>query len=317
MDNLSTIQRFPLYRMLSTMKGSPSSQGMNMSTIRFSPMWMRMMPKEAEALSTAGLISYSDYISVANRFIPPVVLQAQMGLGRRLKAMVSGMCAASDLNKDVRVVWTCTSECGTKFSDLFDVKALPSRVYVHDSLPVGYVQHPCDTQAQWDGLKGMSTLIYLKSENRFHTTEDAKFVSFLKSLKPLPLITDAVTATLSAAGPMGTLVGVHLRRTDHAISIQNSPNASFITLMTAYPVTTKFFVASDSDADRKALETQFPGRIVTIAKNLTRNSTQGMQDAIKDFVALSRCSEVLGSKGSAFSELAALYGGAKLTVVSV
>jgi hypothetical protein len=250
---------------------------------------------------------------VANRFIPPIVVQVETGLGNRLNAMVSGMCAASDLNKDARVVWTLTPEVGAKFSELFDVKALPSRVYVHDSLPVGYVQHPCNTQAQWDGLKGMSTLIYLKSEGRFHTTDDAKFVSFLKGLTPLPLITDAVTA---AVGPMGTLVGVDLRRTDLA---QGSP-AAFITLMTAYPVTTKFFVASDShshsQADRQALETQFPGRIVTIAKNGARNSTGVTQDALKDFVALSRCSEVLGSKGS-FSELAALYGGAKFTVVSV
>lgn len=276
------------------------------------------MPKEAEALSTAGLISYSDYTSVANRFIPPIVVQVETGFGNRLNAMVSGMCAASDLNKDARVVWTLNPEVGAKFSDLFDVKALPSRVYVHDSLPVGYVQHPCNTQAQWDGLKGMSTLIYLKSEGRFHTTDDAKFVSFLKGLTPLPLITDAVTASLSAAGPMGTLVGVDLRRSDSA----QSP-AAFIALMTAYPVTTKFFVASDShshshsQANLQALETQFPGRIVTIAKNGARNSTQVTQDALKDFVALSRCSEVLGSKGSAFSELAALYGGAKLTVVSV
>jgi hypothetical protein len=303
MDNLSTIQRFPLYRMLSTMKASPS-QGMNMSTIRFSPMWMRMMPREAEALSTAGLISHSDYTSVANRFIPPIVLEVQAGLGNRLNAMISGMCAASDLNKDVRVIW----KSAAKFSELFDVKALPSRVYVHDTLPVGYVQHTSDTQAQWDALKGMSTLIYLKSGGRFHTTEDAKFVSFLKGLKPLPLITDAVTAALLPY--VGTtLVGVDLLRSESA-------QPSLMAAMTAYPSSTKFFVASDSDADRQALETQFPGRIVGITKNENRTPVQVMQDTLKDFVALSRCSEVLGSKGSSFSELAAVYGGAKFTAVS-
>jgi hypothetical protein len=303
MDNLSTIQRFPLYRMLSTMKASPS-QGMNMSTIRFSPMWMRMMPREAEALSTAGLISHSEYTSVANRFIPPIVLEVETGFGNRLNAMVSGMCAASDLNKDVRVIW----KSAAKFSELFDVKALPSRVYVHDTLPVGYVQHTSDTQAQWDALKGMSTLIYLKSGGRFHTTEDAKFVSFLKGLKPLPLITDAVTATLLPY--VGTtLVGVDLLRSESA-------QTSLMAAMTAYPSSTKFFVASECQEDRQALETQFPGRIVGITKNENRTPVQVMQDTLKDFVALSRCSEVLGSKGSSFSELAAVYGGAKFTAVS-
>jgi len=311
MDNLSTIQRFPLYRMLSTMKASPS-QGMNMSTIRFSPMWMRMMPREAEALSTAGLISHSDYTSVANRFIPPIVVEVETGFGNRLNAMVSGMCAASDLNKDVRVIWKSTPEVGAKFSELFDVKALPSRVYVHYTLPVGYVQHTSDTQAQWDALKGMSTLIYLKSGGRFHTTEDAKFVSFLKGLKPLPLITDAVTAALLPHEGT-TLVGVDLLRSD-------SVQASLMAAMTAYPSSTKFFVASDCQEDRQALETQFPGRIVGITKNENRTPVQAMQmqmqSALKDFVALSRCSEVLGSKGSSFSELAAVYGGAKFTAIT-
>lgn len=267
-----------------------------------------MMPREAEALSTAGLISHSDYTSVANRFIPPIVLEVETGLGNRLNAMISGMCAASDLNKDVRVIW----KSAAKFSELFDVKALPSRVFVHDTLPVGYVQHTSDTQAQWDALKGMSTLIYLKSGGRFHTTEDAKFVSFLKGLKPLPLITDAVTATLvSYVGT--TLVGVDLLRSESA---QPSPTSAFIGAMTAYPSSTKFFISSDSDADRQALDTQFPGRIVSFAKDQTQGMQMQMQSALKDFVALSRCSEVLGSKGSSFSELAAVYGGAKFTAIS-
>ena len=315
MDSISTIQRFPLYRMLSTIQGAPSTPGMNMSTIRYSPMWTRMTPHEAAALSTVGMISNTDYLSTMNRFIPPIVVEANKGLGNRLKALVSGMCAADEVGKEVRVIWSVRADCGAKFADLFDTVTAPLPVWthIHNELSVGYTQHACDTQAQWNAVKSTKTVTYLKSGSRFHTTADAKFAYWLKSLKPVAAITTAV-ATL---GDLSATVGVHLRRTDNTVAIQSSPNSAFIATMQARPAGTKFFVASDSAADRAALEAAFPGRIVTVAKNLTRNSKEGLQDALKDFVALSKCSEVLGSKGSSFSEMAALYGGVALTVVTV
>ena len=314
MDSISTIQRFPLYRMLSTIQGAPSTPGMNMSTIRYSPMWMRMMPDEAAGLSTVGLISNTDYLSTMNRYIPPIVVEANKGLGNRLKALVSGMCAADEVGKEVRVIWSVTADCGAKFADLFDTSTAPLPVWthIHNELSVGYTQHACDTQAQWDAVKDTKTVTYLKAGSRFHTTTDVKFAYWLKSLKPVAAITAAVVA-LDLSG----VVGVHLRRTDNTVAIQSSPNSAFITAMQARPAGTKFFVASDSASDRAALEAAFPGRILTLAKNLTRGTRGGLQDALKDFVALSKCSEILGSKGSSFSEMAALYGGAALTVVSV
>jgi hypothetical protein len=184
----------------------------------------------------------------------------------------------------------------------------------HDELisPADIVARGLMTQAQWDAVKHTKTVTYLKAGSRFHTTTDVKFAYWLKSLKPVAAITAAVAA-LDLSG----VVGVHLRRTDNTVAIQSSPNSAFITAMQAHPAGTRFFVASDSEADRAALEAAFPGRILTVAKNLTRNSKEGLQDALKDFVALSKCSEILGSKGSSFSEMAALYGGVALTVVSV
>jgi hypothetical protein len=42
---------------------------------------------------------------------------------------------------------------------------------------------------------------------------------------------------------------------------------------------------------------------------------KGMNDAVLDFMALSRCKKILGSYASSFSELAALYGDLPLEVV--
>jgi hypothetical protein len=294
-STISTIQQFPLYRILSTMQSAPTTTGFNMSTIQYSPMWMRMMPQEAAGLSTVGLITNSQYLSTMNQYIQPIVVEAHKGLGSRLKALISGMCAAEETKREVRVIWAATAECGAKFLDLFQ-PTLPVWAHVHDQLSVGYVQHTCDEQAQWDGVKDGKSVVYLKSGSRFHTTADVSFVYWLKNLKPAAAI---------AAVDISGVVGVHLR----------GDSAPIIAAMQAMPAETKFFVASDSDAGRQALEAAFPGRVVTVAKNLTRNA-EGLKDALKDFIALSKCSEIIASAGSSFSEMAALYGDVKLTVLA-
>jgi len=285
-----------------------------MKFLQYSPSWMRMQPVEAAGYSTLGLISNSEYLSTVNRFIPPLVVELHAGLGNRLKALVSGMCAAEDLGKDLRAIWGTSAECGAKFTDLFDLSGapLPARVYVHEMLQAGYAQHTVDTEEQWDSVKGVNTVIYTKSGSRFHKKNDAKFVAHLQSLKPQTRLAAAVTTALATAGAT-KVVGVHLRRAEYTAT---APTSAFVTAMNAFNASTRFFVASDSVNDRQALEAAFPGRVITVAKTLARGNKEGMEDALKDFVGLSKCSEILGSEGSSFSEMAALYGGVKLTVVN-
>ena len=313
-STLSTVQYFPLYRMLSTLHSSPSTTSTAMKAVEYSPMWMRMMPAEAAGLSTVGLLSKDQYLSTVNRYIPPIVVELNKGLGNRLKALVSGICGADELGKEVRAIWTSNADCGAKFGELFDLSAgpLPCWVYVHDALQAGYTQHVVDTDVQWNSVKGISTVIYTKSGSRFHTANQVKFVYWLQSLKAKAAIVSAATTALATAGS-NPVVGVHLRRTEYTAA---APTSAFVAAMNAFDASTKFFVASDSDSDRQALEAAFPGRIITVAETLSRTSAEGMKDALKDFVGLSKCSEILGSEGSSFSEMAALYGGVKLTIVN-
>ena len=311
-STISTVQHYPLYGMLSTMHASPSTTSTAMKYIQYSPPWMRMMPPEAALYSTLGFISNSEYLSTVNRYIPPMVVELHAGLGNRLKALVSGMCAAEDLGKDLRAVWGATIECGAKFTDLFDLSGapLPARIYVHEMLQAGYTQHTVDTEEQWDSVKDVKTVIYTKSGSRFHKANDARVVGHLQRLKPQAWALAAVTTAFAGAT---NVVGVHLRRAEYTAA---APTSAFVAAMQAFDADTKFFVASDSDADRQALEAAFPGRVITVAKTLARGNKEGMEDALKDFVGLSRCSEILGSVGSSFSEMAALYGGVTLTVVN-
>jgi hypothetical protein len=112
------------------------------------------------------------------------------------------------------------------------------------------------------------------------------------------------------------IVGVHIRRGDNRTSIQESPSELFWEAMAAYDPSVIFYLATDSMREREEAERRFPGRILTGSGTiLSRNDPFGCREGMLDFYCLSRCSEILGSYYSSFSEMAAAYGGAPLRVI--
>jgi len=110
-------------------------------------------------------------------------------------------------------------------------------------------------------------------------------------------------------------VGVHIRRGDHTKAKQFSPLSAFINAMDAEPADTVFVVATDSANERMTINEQYKGRVWFPAETLSRMTQKGMEGAVLDFIALSRCKKILGSYNSSFSELAAMYGDVPLKVV--
>ena len=235
-----------------------------------------------------------------------VVLEVCAGLGNRLRAMASGLCVAEELGRPLRIVWPWEPSCGACFDELFD-NTFPAWVQFYRNMPV-VKKTMCLTPADWAAVKDTDGPIVIKSYGQF-TENRERFLFWLRQLRARPEILEAI-----AIG--NGVVGVHMRRGDHMKCIADSPTTLFIDAMRRYPSSTFFFVASDSDADRDTLEQLFPGQILTVARTLVRDTTVGMTDAVKDFVALSRCSEILGSKGSSFSDMAAAYGDVPLLKVS-
>ena len=81
----------------------------------------------------------------------------------------------------------------------------------------------------------------------------------------------------------------------------------------------RFFLATDSEAEEEQLIRQFGNKIlVQKGKDLSRNSTTGIQNALVDLLCLSYCDEIWGSYWSSFSETAAAWHGKKkLRIISV
>ena len=110
-------------------------------------------------------------------------------------------------------------------------------------------------------------------------------------------------------------MGVHIRRTDNVHSIKGSPTSAFFKIMDKYPPTTLFYLSTDDIKERYAVLNRYPGRLLPRATlNLERHTLKGVEGAVMEFFALARCSEVVGSVSSSFSELAALYGDVPLLI---
>ena len=108
-------------------------------------------------------------------------------------------------------------------------------------------------------------------------------------------------------------VGVHIRRTDNAVSMGKSTTKQFIALMQKEldaHADTKFFLATDDMKEEALLRETFPGKIISNeSRTLERDSVTGMHDALLDLYCLSATQKLIGSYWSSFTDIAADMGG--------
>ena len=242
------------------------------------------------------------------------------GFGNRLRAIISGICAAEDCNRILHVLWRQeVGICRGELLNFFMKDSLPPFVQIESIIPSSPEQPnqiACNSPDEWVAIQekiNSSILpVAIKSHGQFHQSDPARWKQHLQALQPNPMY----KAIIDYLFRDKSVVGVHIRRTDHIISIQNSPTSHFVAAMRAYPPTTFFFVASDSETERKTMQTIFPGQILIIASILDRMTMNGGVNSFLDFLGLSMCSEILGSDSSSFSEMAAAYGDKPLKIIT-
>ena len=107
------------------------------------------------------------------------------------------------------------------------------------------------------------------------------------------------------------VVGVHIRRTDSALSIRHSPMSAFEKAMQAElkkNPQTRFYVATDDLQEKKYLQKRFAHQIITSEGMLHRHRYEGVYEAVVELYALAHTRKIIGSYHSSFSEEAAWIG---------
>ena len=137
-----------------------------------------------------------------------------------------------------------------------------------------------------------------------------------KLFVPLPDIRSEISRRVSAF-PAYT-IGVHVRRTDHACAIKESPLELFEEKIDAeweaHP-DLKVYLATDSEEVKSRMRKRYGEMIFSAPQEAARHSVEGIKDGVAEMYALSHTQRIYGSYGSSFSEMAAQIGGVPFVVV--
>ena len=258
-----------------------------------------------------------------------IIAEPCAGLGNRLLGMASAYAAAQRLNRELVIVWKRETGCNIRADELFD---LPMQVV--EISENGYKKEPV---ARILGEREKKK--WRAKASRFLSCDDVERITREEGYDALlDLIAKEPCIYIKAFGPICEVgaesyaflkpgaaidahtVGVHVRRTDHTEAIANSPLTLFAERMKdelAADALARFYVATDDASVKQELrEALSPEKLIFYEKGIIdRDSKEGLQDALIEMLALSKCRKILGSYNSTFSLLPSYIGNIPLEVV--
>ncbi len=271
-----------------------------------------------------------------------MILEPCAGLGNRLLAMASAYEVCRSLNRELVIVWKREAGCNAKASDLFSFKGvkvveISENGYRKDFFGTikgniikkkyrnkGTVFFPCekiDAYKQQEKFAELKELIatepvcYIKSYTNMCELTETSFTF----LNPALTIEKKGAAVFSAISEK--TVGVHIRRTDHADAIRNSPLELFYERMNREikENDANFYITTDDFKVEKELRANFPAERLVFyeGKLIDRDSKAGIEDALIDMLALSRCNRIIGSYKSTFSLIPSIMSGIPLETMTL
>ncbi len=264
------------------------------------------------------------------------------GLANRMRATLSAMALAEASGLELKVIWFRDWALHAAFHSLFAPQDLPARVRITEAsardllvydrprrknfyIPRGIQRclfRSCLYEHQIDGLRqehfdfsrwAAQGNVYMASYLPFFPYP----ADWLRTVfRPVPQVASEINRR-SAAFTSYT-VGVHIRRTDNALSIEHSPIELFFGCIDKEQVGHPdmcIYLATDSEEVKQAMRMRYGKRVICAESKADRSTTAGICGGIADLYTLSRTQKVYGSFHSSFSELAAELGNIPLIVV--
>lgn len=245
-----------------------------------------------------------------------LIIQPIGGLCNRMRAINSAIVLAKKRGEKLKVIWNVNPELGCPFEELFEKTDAFSVLNIHSKwnprkLFYQFTRRRIgneDIRANRDehGLTDeyVSTLtgpLYIATEEHFFECHD---YSAFTPTGELQERIDKLTSSFAAHN-----VGVHIRRTDNKPAIGKSSTQAFIDSMNKeleeHP-NTMFFLATDDYTEEENLRNIFPGRILSNEnRDLSRDSVNGIKDALLDLMCLAATDKIIGSYFSSFTDIAA------------
>lgn len=278
-----------------------------------------------------------------------LILKPRAGLGNRMRAISSYIHLKNELDARLFVIWEPDKGLNAHYRDLFEpnphftlldsypkYKFLITRYrltgrklfligplvrlynnFVKKIIKVDYLIFDIDTRKGYDHIKSICKehkTIFINTGGSI--TDDSEG---LRSFVPTIRIRNIIEEKLKYFN--GTMIGMHIRRTDHKRSIENSPRILFEQkieyYLNKYHNNVYFFLATDDPQIESFLQKKYGKNMVTYSKTFGRDSLEGVRDAVVDLYLLSKTSKIYGSFWSSYSTIAAKISGIELETVQI
>lgn len=258
-----------------------------------------------------------------------IVLVPQGGLCNRLRAILSAisLIERGDIDAHLSVGWDVNAECAARFDQLFEpypaacLTIGPRRWFdrpitrrnLHWPALVRSVLYSAQYSNTPPANEALNGKVYVSTGHAFCDYP----ADYVRRLRPLPHLQERIDS-LSAAFVPGHTVGIHIRRTDHVTAIAESPDALFLDAIShaiSRDADAHFYLATDDSTLKRRLVERFPGRITAQDCRGSRADLCGMEEAVVDLWTLARCSSLIGSYWSSYTDTAAEIGGVPLTII--
>lgn len=264
------------------------------------------------------------------------------GLANRMKAIDSAIALARETGTSLRIIWYKDQGLNCRFDELFQQLSVDNNIKLKEAsfldlliydrprkknffLPKPFQRllfNDCIYEA--DATERMYRDFDFKEWARQKQVYLASCVYFFRSdnkklfdvFAPIAFLQEEINRR-SALFNEHT-IGIHIRRTDNIASINESPTELFIEEINKEIdrcSDANFYLATDSEEDKKILLTTFGNRIKTSGKPAVRNSVSGMQEALVEMYTLANTRKILGSAKSSYSETAAQLSGIECVIL--
>ena len=260
-----------------------------------------------------------------------IIARPAAGLANRLRVIESVVSLAKDLNCPVEIIWLPDHEMVAQYEDLFEPSELfsvtsrnklkycrssfslrpyktPLAALINRYYGVDLVFNELDIRRQtltgYFDIRAMipGKTVYIDTCHNFYT-----YHYNFSWVRPVAAIADQVARFEESMGD-SRCIGLHIRRTDNRMSIQNSPDHLFeaaIRRELERDSDAVFFLATDDQATQSYFINLWgPDRMLAYPKQFGRDTVPATQDAVIDWMLLARCRKLYCSFYSSFSETA-------------
>lgn len=263
------------------------------------------------------------------------------GLANRMRAVVSAYDLCRQTGSTLRVVWFRDWALNAPFHSIFEPINLPG-ITLRDARGMDFLLYDRARRRnlwlpklpqrlifdrkidEWTvtprKMRGFDFVewqrghkCYMSCYQEFGDCPAALYGQLFKPVKP---VRDAVEAYKARFSPY--TIGMHIRRTDNAASIAQSPTRLFVEAgqreLASHP-DLRIYLATDNEQVKDELRQAFGSRIVTPEAKAARSSVDGIRGGLVDMYALAATRVIYGSADSSFSPAAQRIGGNELRIL--